>query len=139
MRRTRGPRTRNALRNRASRCEFILERQFTMTGTPPRRPATALAMAFLTVEHLSKRYTIGSKRPRELWALRDVGFTVERGEILGIIGPNGAGKTTLLKVLSRVTPPTEGRVVGHGRVMPLLALGAGFQPDLSGRENVFLN
>jgi lipopolysaccharide transport system ATP-binding protein len=82
---------------------------------------------------------LGTKQRRELWALRDVSFAVERGEILGIIGPNGAGKTTLLKVLSRVTPPTEGRVVGVGRVVPLLALGAGFQEDLSGRDNIFLN
>jgi ABC-type polysaccharide/polyol phosphate transport system ATPase subunit len=96
-------------------------------------------MDILTVEGLSKRYAIGSKVRREIWALRDVSFTVPKGEVLGIIGPNGAGKTTLLKVLSRVTPPTEGRVVGHGRVIPLLALGAGFQQDLSGRENIFLN
>ena len=96
-------------------------------------------MQSLIVKRLSKRYSIGTKYRRELWALRDVSFTVEKGQILGIIGPNGAGKTTLLKVLSRVTPPTEGRVVGTGRVVPLLALGTGFQPDLSGRENVFLN
>ncbi len=96
-------------------------------------------MQTLTVRRLSKRYILGTKQRQELWALRDVSFTVESGEILGIIGPNGAGKTTLLKVLSRVTPPTEGRVVGVGRVVPLLALGAGFQPDVSGRENIFLN
>lgn len=93
----------------------------------------------LTVKNLSKRYTIGSKLKREIWALRDVTFAINRGEILGIIGPNGAGKTTLLKVLSRVTPPTEGRVFGYGRVVPLLAIGAGFQEDLSGRANIFLN
>jgi ABC-type polysaccharide/polyol phosphate transport system ATPase subunit len=93
----------------------------------------------LSIETLSKRYTIGTRNTREVWALRDVSFEVPRGEILGVIGPNGAGKTTLLKILARVTPPTEGRVVGRGRVVPLLALGAGFQQDLSGRENVFLN
>jgi lipopolysaccharide transport system ATP-binding protein len=96
-------------------------------------------MHSLSVRRLSKRYMIGTKYKRELWALRDVTFNVPRGEILGIIGPNGAGKTTLLKVLSRVTPPTEGRVVGTGRVVPLLALGAGFQAEVSGRENIFLN
>ena len=96
-------------------------------------------MYILTVKGLSKRYTIGTKQLRELWALRDVSFALNKGQILGIIGPNGAGKTTLLKVLSRVTPPTEGRVFGYGRVVPLLAIGAGFQQDLSGRENVFLN
>ena len=96
-------------------------------------------MAAIHVDGLGKRYVIGTKQRRDLWALRDVSFSVDQGEILGIIGPNGAGKTTLLKVLSRVTPPTEGRVVGRGRVVPLLALGAGFQPDLSGRENIFMN
>jgi ABC-type polysaccharide/polyol phosphate transport system ATPase subunit len=93
----------------------------------------------LSIQSLSKRYSLGVRTQREIWALRDVSFTVPKGEILGVIGPNGAGKTTLLKVLARVTPPTEGRVVGHGRVVPLLALGAGFQQELSGRENVFLN
>ncbi|MEQ1757985.1 MAG: polysaccharide ABC transporter ATP-binding protein [Vicinamibacterales bacterium] len=93
----------------------------------------------LNVRRVSKRYLLGTRHKRELWALRDVSFAVNRGEILGIIGPNGAGKTTLLKVLSRVTPPTEGRIVGSGRVVPLLALGAGFQQDVSGRDNIFLN
>jgi lipopolysaccharide transport system ATP-binding protein len=98
-----------------------------------------LKLRILSVKQLGKRYVIGTRQRRDLWALRDVSFSVEQGEILGIIGPNGAGKTTLLKVLSRVTLPTEGRVVGHGRVIPLLALGAGFQPDMSGRENIFMN
>jgi lipopolysaccharide transport system ATP-binding protein len=78
-------------------------------------------------------------RLREIWALKDASFTVEQGTILGIVGPNGAGKTTLLKLLARITPPTSGRVRGRGRVVPLLALGSGFQRDLSGRENVYLN
>lgn len=77
--------------------------------------------------------------PAEVWALRDISFAVEPGTILGVIGPNGAGKTTLLKVVGRVTLPTEGRVRGHGRVVSLLELGAGFQAELTGRDNVYLN
>src|SRR5436190_8116646 len=77
-----------------------------------------------------------SKPGHEIWALKDVSFALERGTILGVIGPNGAGKTTLLKILARVTPPTEGRVVGRGTVAPLLELGAGLQPDMTARENI---
>jgi ABC-type polysaccharide/polyol phosphate transport system ATPase subunit len=75
----------------------------------------------------------------EFWALRDVTLQVGRGEIFGVIGRNGAGKSTLLKVVSRVLRPTRGRVWIKGQVAPLLELGAGFHPELTGRENVFLN
>jgi len=116
----------------------------------------------IRAERLSKRYHLlsGQKTVRELasswamhllrradrgdaadalWALRDVSFEVRRGEALGLVGPNGAGKTTILKLISGVTRPTAGSVSAHGRLSSLIELGAGFHPELSGRENVFLN
>jgi lipopolysaccharide transport system ATP-binding protein len=117
--------------------------------------------AAVVVDEISKRYTLGSgggyrrltevltdrmRRPGrgestrdEFWALKDVSFEVPQGEVIGIIGRNGAGKSTLLKILSRITEPTSGRAVLHGRVGSLLEVGTGFHPELSGRENIFLN
>ena len=126
-----------------------------------------MSSSAIAIRDLGKRYTIGVSRTsgllrdslaawlrspfrqrrrdssnrsgREFWALRNVTLDVTRGDIIGIVGPNGAGKSTLLKILSRITPPTEGVIDIHGRVSSLLEVGTGFHPELTGRENVFLN
>lgn len=112
----------------------------------------------IEVSHLSKKYKIGGKenyhtlrdilsnpfeslknRKKEFFALKNISFKVKEGETLGIIGANGAGKSTLLKILSRVTPPTEGKAVIRGRVASLLEVGTGFHQELTGKENIYLS
>ncbi len=87
----------------------------------------------------SRRRTVDTAESRRFHALRNVNFDVQPGEVMGVVGRNGAGKSTLLKILSRITAPTEGRVVMRGRVSSLLEVGTGFHPELSGRDNIFLN
>lgn len=113
-------------------------------------------MQMIQVEHAAMRFNMANDRissikeylvavakgklqHKEFWALKDVSFDVEKGEVVGIIGRNGAGKSTLLKMISGILKPTKGTIQVNGNIVPMLELGSGFDYDLSGRENVFLN
>ena len=98
-----------------------------------------VSMVAAPVRRLRRLAGRDSSETTEFWALNDVNFTVRVGDVVGIIGPNGAGKSTLLKILSRITPPTKGYIDLDGRVSSLLEVGTGFHPELTGRENIFLN
>jgi lipopolysaccharide transport system ATP-binding protein len=103
------------------------------------RPNDSLKEALVEAIGTPFRRARGAPRLAPIWALQDVSFDVMPGEVIGIIGANGAGKSTLMKILSRVLEPTRGRAELYGRVASLLEIGTGFHPDLTGRENVYLN
>lgn len=93
----------------------------------------------MSLKEFVTRKIRGKIKTNEFWALKGVSFDVHKGEVLGIIGRNGSGKSTLLKCISGILKPTRGSVKCHGNIVPMLELGSGFDPDLTGRENVFLN
>lgn len=91
------------------------------------------------IKRARQAFSGGSYQQEKFYALRDVSFSIESGESVGIVGSNGAGKTTLLRLIANVTKPTRGKIKKTGRIAPLIEVGAGFHPELTGRENVFLN
>ena len=111
-----------------------LSKKYTLNQAEP-----YVALRDVITQKLKSLFTVNQLKKTDFWALQDIDLQIEKGSRIGIIGHNGAGKSTLLKIISRITPPTKGKIILQGSVASLLEVGTGFHPELTGRENIYLN